>query len=199
MISQQIIKKLQEKDPVIGELIDRYGACTLEPHHDHYMELLSSIVGQQLSVKAASTIWKRVIDLYKKVPSPQQLLDTDTEELRACGVSYSKISYMKDFANRLSDGSINLEELALKSNQEIITELTKVKGIGVWTTHMFLIFSLGRTDVLPSGDLGIKNAILRNYKLKSVPSIKDIESLAVNWHPYESIACWYLWKSLDNS
>jgi DNA-3-methyladenine glycosylase II len=188
-------------DPIMKELEARFGPHTITPHGDHYVELISSIVGQQLSVKAADTIWKRVLALYdNKPPSPQDILATDKEMLRSCGVSYGKIAYMQDLALHITDGRLSLENLLNEDNQKIVRELTKVKGIGVWTVHMYLIFCLGRLDVLPVGDLGIRTAIMKLYGFKTLPTAVEITQLANKngWPPYESVACWYLWKYLDN-
>jgi DNA-3-methyladenine glycosylase II len=195
-------KHLASNDPRLAAIITRYGDCLIEPHSDHYSELVSSIVGQQLSVKAAATIWQRVLALSGgNAPTPKQLLDTDTEILRACGLSYAKAAYVKDLAAHILDGRLDMNHISSLPNREVITQLTAVKGIGEWSAHMFLIFSLGRLDVLPVGDLGVKKAAQAAYNLGELPKPDALTALAEKhkWHPYESVAAWYLWKSLDNT
>jgi len=192
---------LSANDAKLAELIKKYGPCRIKPHDDHYGELLSSIVSQQLSVKTADTIWDRVLDVFKgKTPSPQQLTAADAEAIRACGVSYQKISYMRDLANHIISGQLDLKHASTLPNQEILDQLVDVKGIGQWSAHMFLIFSLGRLDILPVGDLGIKKAAMTAYGLKNLPKPEELEKLSKKngWKPYESVAAWYLWQSLDN-
>ena len=192
---------LSQNDPVMKLLIDRYGDFDLTPHDRYYEELVSSIVSQQLSVGAASTIWKRFIAHFDDVmPSPAQIIKTDTEDLRSVGLSYQKVSYIKDLAKHVLDGSLQIDTLANLPNSEVIKELVAVRGIGVWSAHMFMIFSLGRLDVLAWGDLGIRKSAKVLYDLPSLPDQKALESLARDkgWTPYQSIACWYLWKNLDN-
>jgi DNA-3-methyladenine glycosylase II len=153
-------------------------------------------------VKAAATIEKRFIDLFDGdgFPTPEHILTKTVEELRAIGLSRQKASYIQDLAMKVLDGSVQFNHLDTLTNEEIINELTAVKGIGVWTVHMFLIFCMGRYDVLPIGDLGIKNGIRKLYELTAQPTAEDITALALKnkWHPYESIASWYIWHSLDN-
>lgn len=203
--SQQLdagIFHLQKSDPILARLIKKYGRCELSPHTDYYGELLSSIVGQQLSVKAAATIWKRVLAVYaNKLPTPKKILDTDVELLRSCGVSYSKINYMRDLAEHINDGRLDLSNLAALTNKEITTQLVVVKGIGEWSAHMFMIFCLGKLDVLPVGDLGIRKGIALNYEVPELPDAQAVKAIAITnkWQPYQSIAAWYIWKSLDNN
>jgi DNA-3-methyladenine glycosylase II len=202
--AQKIIeaeKHLRASDPLLKVVIGKYQSCTIKPHTDHYGELVSSIASQQLSVKAAATIWGRVLANFdNKTPKPEQVIQTDTEVLRSCGLSYQKVSYMKDLAQHIVDGRLDMEHISKLPNEELITQLTAVKGIGVWSAHMFMIFSLGRLDVLPIGDLGVRKAAMVLYKLPKLPEAKELENLSKKnkWHPYESIASWYLWKTLDN-
>jgi len=189
-------------DLKLSAVIKKYQPCTLAPHTNHYAELVSSIVGQQLSAKAGETIWRRVLGVFNgRMPAPEQLLKVDTEELRACGVSYAKVAYMKDLAEHILDGRLDMDHISSLPNDEIIRELTAVKGIGEWSAHMFMIFSLGRLDILPVGDLGIRKAAMKLYGLPELPDKIALEKKAAknSWHPYESIASWYLWKSLDNA
>ncbi|MEK7561812.1 MAG: DNA-3-methyladenine glycosylase [Patescibacteria group bacterium] len=191
---------LAANDPKLAQLIKKYGPCRLRPHTDYYKELLESIVGQQLSVKAADAIWKRVILFFGEVvPTPQQIADADTENLRACGLSYGKVKYMKDLAAHIIDGRLDLTHITSFPNNELIRELTAVKGIGQWSAHMFMIFSLGRLDILPVGDLGIRKAAMNIYNLRRLPSPERLIKLSKQngWPPYESIVAWYLWRNLD--
>jgi len=193
---------LRAHDPILGEVIANAPLPTITPHKNYYQELVESIISQQLSVKAAATILKRFKALFSEAfPSPEAILATDTEELRGVGLSRQKAGYIKDIATRVLDGSVQFSHLDALSNQEIISELTQIKGVGVWTVHMFLLSCMGRLDVLPTGDLGIKNGIQKLYALPEKPSPEDIETVALNnsWHPYESVASWYVWHSLDNA
>jgi len=192
---------LSRYDPHLAPIVQRFGLSTITPHNDYYRELVDSIISQQLSVKAAATIVKRFVELFSgNFPSPEQILERSVEELRAVGMSRPKASYVLDLAQHILDGQLQVEKLPNLSNEEVIRELTAVKGIGEWTAHMFLIFSLGRTDILATGDLGVRNAMMRLYELDKLPSPDEMRAIAeqYNWHPYESFACWYLWKSLDN-
>jgi DNA-3-methyladenine glycosylase II len=195
-------KHLTKHDKKLAPGIKMYGPCHIEPHTDYYGELVSSIVGQQLSTKAGSTIWRRVLDLFgSKMPTPQQLIDINPDKVRACGVSYPKIGYMKDLAQHVLDGRLDLPHVSTMPNEQLIEQLTAVKGIGEWSAHMFMIFGLGRLDILPAGDLGVRKAITNLYSLKGLPDPATIVTIANknHWHPYESVAAWYLWQSLDNN
>lgn len=198
---QKAADHLSKHDPQLAPVIARFGLCTVEPHTDYYRELVDSIISQQLSIKASATIVKRFVALFGDTfPTPEQILERDIDELRAVGMSRSKASYVLDLATHILDNKLQPEKLPALSNEEVIRELTAVKGIGEWTAHMFLIFSLGRLDVLATGDLGVRMAIKRLYGLPDAPKPDEMRAIAdkFNWHPYESIACWYLWKSLDN-
>jgi DNA-3-methyladenine glycosylase II len=192
---------LSNVDSRLASLIEKYPKPEFLPHTNYYHELVDSIISQQLSVKAARAIEGRFKDLFGgDFPSPEQLLEKDVEELRAVGLSRPKARYIQDLALKIIEGEVHFDNLDTLSNQEIIDELTKVKGIGVWTVHMFLMFCMGRLDVLPVGDLGIKNGVMKIYELSSVPDADEIYAIAKknNWHPYESVASWYMWQSLDN-
>lgn len=193
---------LSANDPNLKPVIKQFGPCTVAPHDDYYRELVDSIISQQLSIKASATIIKRFVALFDdKFPTPAQILQRDVEELRAVGMSRPKASYVQDLALHIEEGRLQPEKLPKLSNEEVIRELTAVKGIGEWTAHMFLIFSLGRTDVLATGDLGVRMAMKKLYGLPEAPKPDEMRAIAdkFNWHPYESIACWYLWQSLDNA
>ena len=195
-------KHLSRRDPVLRQFIKQHGACRVHQHSRYFETLVNSIVSQQLSVKAAATIFQRFVALYTpaKFPKPDQIAATPDETLRSVGLSGQKLSYIKDLATKVDDGSVHLKRITKMSDDEIIAELTQVKGIGVWTVHMFLIFSLGRLNVLPVGDLGIRMAMQRAYGLAELPKPAEIEAIAVQnkWQPFCSVASWYLWRSLEN-
>lgn len=192
---------LAQHDEKLAPVIAQYGLCTIRPHTNYYQELIDSIISQQLSVKAAATIEQRFRDLFGgEFPSPEQILTKNLEELRAIGLSYAKGRYLQDLADRIMNGSVQFDHLDALNNAAIAAELTAVKGIGEWTAHMFLMFCMGRSDVLPVGDLGIRNGVGKLYGLGGAASPDDIRRIAAenHWHPYESIASWYIWQSLDN-
>jgi DNA-3-methyladenine glycosylase II len=194
------IKHLSVHDALLAGVIERHPSPTFRPHTDYYRELVESIISQQLSVKAAATIYERFVALFGHVPEPHEILARDDPELRSAGLSGQKTRYMKDLAEKVVSGEIRFDHLDQLSNDEIVAELTAVKGVGEWTVHMFLMFCMGRLDILPVGDLGIKNAIHRLYSLDTPPTHETMLEIAnvYNWHPYESIASWYLWQSLNN-
>ena len=195
-------KHLSRRDTVLRQYIKQHGACRLQTHTRYFETLVNSIVSQQLSTKAADTIFQRFRALYApaKFPKAAQIAATPDEALRGCGLSGQKLSYIKDLAAKVEAGTVQMKRITQMGDDEIITELTAVKGIGIWTVQMFLIFSLGRLNVLPVGDLGIRNAIQRSYSLADSPKPAEIEAIAEQnkWHPYCSVASWYLWRSLEN-
>lgn len=198
---EKAAKHLSKHDVVLASIITASPLPSFIPHQNYYQELVESIISQQLSVKAASTILKRFLGLFNdKFPTPKQILDTDIEVLRSVGLSRQKATYIQDLAQKVTNGEIHFHELDTMTNDEIIATLTKIKGVGIWTVHMFLMFCMGRLDVLPTGDLGIQNGIQKLYNLTTRPDAKIIEELAVKnqWHPYKSVASWYVWHSLDN-
>jgi DNA-3-methyladenine glycosylase II len=192
---------LSTYDPHLAPIIAAYGPHTIQPHTNYYQALVMSIIGQQLSVKAAASIKQRFLDLFGgSMPDPAELVAADPETLRSAGLSGQKTKYIQDLANHALSGRIVFDDIDQLRNDEIIARLTDVKGIGEWTAHMFLMFAVGRTDILATGDLGIRNGIRKLYGLEHAPTPEDIKAIAdqYHWHPYESIACWYVWKSLDN-
>jgi DNA-3-methyladenine glycosylase II len=199
---QQAADHLATNDPELAKIIPLYGLCTIKPHKNYYQELVDAIISQQLSVKAASTIERRFCELFGSTdfPPPEKILEKNVDELRTAGLSRGKATYILDLAQHVVDGRVKFDHLDSLSNDGVIAELTAVKGIGEWTAHMFLMFCMGRLDVLAHGDLGIKNGIQKLYGYDHLPTPDDIKSLAKqhHWHPYESIACWYIWQSLDN-
>jgi DNA-3-methyladenine glycosylase II len=194
------LRHLRRADPVMGRIIRQVGACELAGNrfNSHFHALLRSIIYQQLSGKAASTILRRTLAIYGgRAPKPEQLLDTPDEALQAAGVSRQKIGYLRDLAARVHSGDVPLARVARLPDEELIASLTQVKGIGRWTAQMFLMFQLRRPDVLPELDLGIQNAIRRAYGLESRPLPKDVLRIGAPWRPHASVASWYLWRSLD--
>jgi DNA-3-methyladenine glycosylase II len=193
---------LAKADPMLAPVIKKYGLCTMRPHKNYYQELVESIISQQLSVKAGASIVRKFVALFgENFPSPQAILDKNIEELRTTGLSRAKATYVQDLAQHVLDGRVTFDQLDSMTNKEIIKELTAVKGIGEWTVHMFLMFCVGRMDVLAIGDLGIKNGIWKLYGFDHLPTPAEVQAIATknHWHPYESVACWYIWKSLDNA
>ncbi len=191
-----------KKDPIFKKLIQNYDLPAFSQRtktDDLFAALVRAIVNQQLSGKAADTILQRFKNLYKpkSFPTPLQVIKTSDEKLRACGLSYSKIKYIKGLALAVHEKTLDLQSLVDLSDEEVIFELTKLKGIGKWTAEMILIFSLNRPDVFSLGDLGICTAVSRLYNVDR-KNIKKIEKISLKWSPYRSIACWYLWRSLDN-
>lgn len=202
---QCALRHLRRSDPVLAELIARAGklpdAGSGRPEKDdHYGALLRSIVGQQLSVRAARAIYERLLARFGgRPPRPHEVLAQDPEELRAAvGLSRAKVSFLRSLAEHVIDGELELERLDALPDEEVIAELTAVKGLGVWTSHMFLMFHLERPDVLPVGDLGIRRAIERAYQLPELPDAATIETIAEPWRPHRTLACRYLWRSLAN-
>jgi DNA-3-methyladenine glycosylase II len=193
---------LAKVDATLEPIIAIAGLPSIVPNKNYYQALVESIISQQLSVKAADTILKRLLALFPGdvFPTPGHLLEKDIEVLRRVGLSRQKATYIQDLAVKVIEGTVQFHHLDGLSNDDVIKELTLIKGVGIWTVHMFLIFCMGRLDVLPSGDLGIKNGIYNLYKQDEKPTPEQIESLAEEkkWHPYESVASWYIWHSLDN-
>jgi DNA-3-methyladenine glycosylase II len=195
------VAHLRGVDPVMGELITRVRQPPGAPRREgtHYDALVRSIVFQQLSGKAASTIHRRFCELYpKNKPTPPLVLSSSDDQLRSAGLSRQKIGYLRDLSARVADKSLPLAHLGRLSDDDIIEHLIQVKGIGRWTVQMFLMFRLGRLDVLPELDLGIQNAIHRAYRLRKRPTPKDVLRIGAKWRPYASVASWYLWRSLEN-
>jgi DNA-3-methyladenine glycosylase II len=197
---------LRRADPVLAKLIDDFGGpLPTEPDgrgrpDEVYGALVRSITGQQLSVKAAASIWRRLLERFDgHTPTPEQILADDPEKLRAaCGFSRAKVAYLRSLAEHVQAGEIALDRLDELGDDEVIRELTAVKGIGEWTAHMFLMFTLHRPDVLPTGDLGVRNAVMRAYELDAPPAPDELVEIAGPWRPHRTRACLYLWRSLDN-
>lgn len=198
---QKALEHLKQNDSVLSSIISNYGNRNLTPHRKYFNLLLGAIIGQQLSIKAARSIRNRVFQYFNESPTPQKILETEDQILRSLGLSNAKVRYVKDLSHKILTGELNLKRISKRSDEEIINELTKVKGIGVWSAHMFLIFVLARLNILPTGDLGIRKAVMINYGLKKLPDEQKIKLIArkYNWEPYCSVASLLLWHSLDNN
>jgi DNA-3-methyladenine glycosylase II len=200
---QTAVAALRKSDPVMRSLIDRYGTDGVGEFRagrprDHYGALVRSIVGQQLSTKAAAAIYGRLTDRFGgRAPTPDEVLADDPEQLRvAAGLSHAKVSYLRSLAEHVLDGSLRLNRLGRLPDKEVIAQLVAVKGIGEWSSHMFLMFHLQRPDVLAVGDLGIRKAVMAAYGLPTRPGPAEIERIAEPWRPYRTLACEFLWRSL---
>lgn len=179
-------------------MIAKIGPVKFELDDDHYEAVVGSIIFQQLAGPAARAILNRFKQLYGgRLPSPKEYLKTDVEKLRRSGLSPQKISYIKDLAERLENRTLDLKRLENLPDEEALSELDSVRGIGRWTAEMFLMFKLGRTDVLPVDDLGLRKAAQKAYRLRKLPNRERFERLAEKWHPYSSISSFYLWKSME--
>ena len=186
------------RDPHLGSLVRLVGKAQIGNRRDVFHSLCRSIIYQQLSGKAAGSIHTRFCALFpKKIPKAKKLLRIQTEKLRVAGLSNQKVIYLRDLAEKYLEGVIDPKRFPKMSDEEIITHLVAVKGIGVWTVHMFLIFTLGRPDVLPTGDLGVRKGFQRVFGMRQLPKPARMEKLAKAWRPYRSIASWYLWKAVD--
>jgi DNA-3-methyladenine glycosylase II len=202
---RRAVSRLRSADPVLAKLIDEAGplgnARDGRPDRDdHYGALVRAIVGQQLSVAAARAIYGRLTARFDgRPPTPEEILADDPEELRAAaGLSRAKVSYLRSLAEHAISGELELARLDKLGDDEAVAELTAVKGLGTWSAQMFLMFHLERPDVLPVGDLGIRRAIERAYNLDALPEAAAIERIAEPWRPYRTLACRYLWRSLQN-
>jgi DNA-3-methyladenine glycosylase II len=191
---------LARRDPILRDLMRRHGPCGLadSQHTDPFVALVRAIISQQLSTKAAATIAARVETLLGGPPAPARVAQVTDPQLRGAGLSGQKVKYLRDLCCRIEERSLPLDALETMADEDVITALTQVKGIGRWTAEMFLMFRLQRPDVLPVDDLGIVKAVQRNYRLRKLPSAARLHRLGETWRPYRSIACWYLWASLDN-
>jgi len=192
------VEHLRRSDPVLASVIDKVGAFAMTYREPTFETLARAIVFQQLHGKAARTIWQRLVDRAGGEPlAPEALLALRLPALRRVGLSRQKARYVRELARHVADGKLDFAAMPALSDEEVIAALTRVKGIGVWTAHMFLIFALRRPDVLPTGDYGVRAAIKKLYRKRKLPTPRDMESLARRWRPYRSVACWYLWRSTD--
>ena len=194
------VRHLKRSDPVLAGVLDRHGPHRFELRTDgsHFDAIARAIVSQQLSVKAASTIHGRFRELYEAAGGePGSVARISEDRLRGAGLSWQKVAYIRDLARHMASGELELDRIDEMTDDELIARLTAVKGVGTWTAQMFLMFRLGRPDVLPTLDLGIQKAIQRAYGLRKRPSARQMEKFGRAWAPYRTIACWYLWRSLD--
>lgn len=194
---REAIRHLQANDPVLGAIIERVGEVPWRTGDPSFHALARSIVFQQLSGKAAATIFSRLAAAASDPLTPESVLAVPPERMRELGLSRQKAAYVRDLAERTVAGEVDFSHFPGLPDEEVLRQLTAVKGIGPWTVQMFLIFNLRRADVLPTGDLGIRNAIRRAYRMRALPPPKRIEKLAAKWRPYCSVACLYLWRSID--
>lgn len=194
---KEAIVHLREADPVMRAIIDQVGAYQIQFRDPDFETLVKSIVYQQLSGRVAGVIFGRVTDAAGGRLTPEGILKLRPVRMRTLGLSGQKTAYIRDLARHTRDGRVAFEELARLPDEAVIERLTEVKGIGVWTAHMFLIFALRRPNVLPTGDLGIRNAIRKAYGLLELPKPAEMETLSEPWRPYRTVASWYLWRSLE--
>ena len=194
---RKAINHLKKSDPVLRDIIERVGPCRMEFGPPEFASLAESIMYQQLNGKAAATIWRRFLALAGEPLTPDGIRRLSDEQMRSVGLSKQKSAYLKDLAAKTAAGLLDFSRLPDLSDEEVIKHLTQVKGVGVWTAHMFLMFTLQRPDVLPTGDYGVQAAIKRHYRKRKLPRPEVMEKIARAWSPYRSVACWYLWRSLD--
>jgi DNA-3-methyladenine glycosylase II len=195
MRADKVIRRLMEERGPIDPEIDRRGS-----RPDPWEALARAIVGQQLSTRAARSIWVKLLGHFGgELPSPERLLRKRRETLRKAGLSNAKVEFLRDLAARVSDGRLDLNRLRRLPDEDVVAELIEVKGIGRWTAEMFLIFHLGRSDVVSVGDLGIRRAVQLAYGMKELPGPEELEKLAEEWRPHRTLACLYLWRSLDKT
>lgn len=194
---RKAILHLKKSDTVLAGIINRVGRFEMNYDEPAFHSLAEAIVYQQLHGKAAATIFKRLTDLAGEPLTPEGILKLSEEQMRGVGLSKQKSSYLRDLAEKTQAGALDFGKLADLADADVIKALTQVKGIGVWTAHMFLMFSLRRPDVLPTGDLGIQMAIRKHYRKRKLPKPVQMEKIAKCWSPYRSVACWYLWRSID--
>jgi DNA-3-methyladenine glycosylase II len=193
---------LARRDPVIRDLIRQFGPCGMAAAQraDHFAAIVKAITAQQLSVKASQTIYRRVADLFPGgTPTPDLFASITDDQLRAAGLSRQKVVYVRDLSAKVLDGTLPLTHLDSMDDEAVIEAITRVKGLGRWSAEMFLMFRLHRPDVMPVDDLGIVNAMTRVYRLRKKPKARRMLQISESWRPYRSVACWYLWRSLQNS
>ena len=189
-----------KKDKNMQVLINKYGRPDFNPRQDYFQSLLRSIVFQQLSGKAAQTIYERFVNLIPKTSNlcPNEVLKLGKEEMRNAGLSFQKINYVRNLADYFEKNSFQKKDIERMTDEEISKKLIEIKGIGQWTVDMFLMFTLNRADILPYKDLGIQKGIMKILNMKNLPSKKEMENCSRKWRPYRTIACWYLWRMVDD-
>jgi DNA-3-methyladenine glycosylase II len=197
---RKAVTHLRKSDPLLAAVIDRIGPCRIEYREPEFATLVRSIVYQQLNGKVAAVIFERFMQLLPgKKLTARGVLSLSLADLRSAGLSGQKANYILDLAEKTSGRSIRFPDLLALSDEDVIASLTQVRGVGVWTAHMFLIFALQRPNILPVGDLGVRSAIKKLYNLDALPAAAEVERIAAAWHPYCSMATWYLWRSLDGA
>jgi DNA-3-methyladenine glycosylase II len=194
---RKAINHLKESDPILRAIIEQVGPCRMEFGEPVFHSLAEAIVYQQLNGKAAVTIFKRFAALAGEPLTAEGIANLTAEQMRSVGLSKQKSSYLRDMAERAIRGELSFTHLPEMTDEEVTKHLTQVKGVGVWTAHMFLIFTLKRQNILPTGDFGIRMAMKKHYHKRKLPNPVQMEKIARPWEPYRSIACWYLWRSLD--
>ncbi len=194
---RKAVLHLKKSDPVMRTIIERIGPCKMQFAQPVFESLAEAIVYQQLNGKAAATIYKRFAAIAGDPLTPAGILRLKPEQMRSVGLSKQKTSYLFDMAERAHRGELNFSQLPDMTDDDVIKHLTQVKGVGVWTAHMFLMFSLRRPDILPTGDYGVRMAMKKAYNKRKPPTPEVMEKIAKPWEPYRSIASWYLWRSLD--
>ncbi|MGH9564361.1 MAG: DNA-3-methyladenine glycosylase family protein [Candidatus Angelobacter sp.] len=194
---KKALEHLKISDAVLGSIIDRVGPYRIAYREPTFEALARSIVFQQLSTKAARTIYGRLEEAAGGEITPESIQTMSVGEMRRCGLSKQKIGYIRDLADHAASGKLDFNRLHAMNDEEVLAVLTDIKGIGVWTAHMFLLFALRRPNILAVGDLGVRTAVQRIYRKRKLPTPKQMEKLGKVWHPYCSVACWYLWRSLE--
>jgi DNA-3-methyladenine glycosylase II len=194
---RKAVNHLKKSDPVLRAIIERVGPCRMEFGVPEFCSLAEAIVYQQLNGKAAVTIFQRFAAIAGDPLTPDGILKLSDQQLRSVGLSKQKSAYLKDLAAKTASGLLDFARLPELTDEDVIQHLIQVKGVGVWTAHMFLMFSLRRPNVLPTGDYGVQVAIRKHYKKRKLPKPKEMEKIAKAWEPYRSVACWYMWRSLD--
>jgi DNA-3-methyladenine glycosylase II len=196
--ARKAVAHLRNADPVLAHVIDSVGPFQMAMRRERFPALCRAIIFQQLAGSAAHAIFTRFVALFgRRFPTPRQVLDAKTEDLRKAGLSRQKILYLKDLALHVENGALNFHRFRRMEDEEIITELTRVHGIGRWTAEMFLMFNLGRSDILPVDDLGFRSAVRRLYRMRKMPDAKRLRALSQRWRPYRSVAVWYFWRSAE--
>jgi DNA-3-methyladenine glycosylase II len=196
---KKAITHLKKADIVLASIIERAGACKISYRDPGFETLVHSIVSQQLNGRAADTIFGRLQAAAKADPmTPESILRLRPATMRKLGLSGQKMTYIRELARMTRDGEIDFERCTTLEDAAVVEHLTRVKGVGVWTVHMFLMFALRRHDVLPTGDLGIRMAMKKAYDLEELPKPAEMEKIAAPWRPYSTVACWYLWRSLES-
>ena len=196
---RKAIIHLKKADPILRDIIERVGPYQIKYREPVFETLVRSIVFQQLSGFAANAIFRRLVEATGEPITPPAILRLTPKRMQSLGLSRQKIEYIRDLARRTRNGELDFDGCAELDDQEIIRRFTAVKGIGIWTVQMFLMFALRRPNVLPSGDLGVRAAVKKAYRLEEMPKPTEVARIAENWHPYCSVASWYLWRSLENA